>query len=102
MTKNILDNIMDIKEFIKTIIHYQELYWKIEDSIKPCDRENPISAKEIEAAYSQMNYIAEQLARFILNRNTRVNIFNADQIEFNEKIKNMNKKTVSEERTRMF
>lgn len=81
MNKHILDNVMDLKVFLKTIIHYQEIYWKIEDSIKPSMKEKPITAKEVETAYKQMNHIAEEVARFILNRNTRVNIFNLEQIK---------------------
>jgi len=77
----ILDNIMDLKVFLKTIVHYQEIYWKIEDSIKPCTREKPITAQDVEVAHKEMNYIAEQVARFILNRNTRVNIYNLEQLK---------------------
>lgn len=81
MSSNILDNVMDIKIFLKTIVHYQEIYWKIEDSIKCGSREKPITAQEVEAAYKEMNYIAEYVAKFILNRNTKVNIYNLEQLK---------------------
>ena len=82
MKSSILDNIMDIKVFLKTIAHYQDIYWKIEDSIKfNPDREKPVTADHVKLAYKEMNYIAEEVARFILNRNTRVNIYNLEQLE---------------------
>lgn len=80
MSSNILDNIIDLKIFLKHIIHYQEIYWKIEDSIKIND-EKPITAAQVEVAYKEMNNIAEQVARFILNRNTKVNIYNLEQLK---------------------
>lgn len=81
MNKNILDNVMDLKVFLRTIIHYQEVYWEIEDSIKPFIKDEPITAKDVEIAHKEMNYIAEQVARFILNRNTKVNIYNLEQLK---------------------
>lgn len=81
MRANIFDNIMDLKVFLKHIAHYQDIYWKIEDSIKPFAKEKPITAQQVEAAYKEMNYIAEQVARFILNRNTKVNIYNLEQLK---------------------
>jgi hypothetical protein len=80
MKDDILDNTMDIDSFIRTIVHYQKLYWNLEDSIKPNARVNPVTAEQVERVNKEMNYIAEQVAKFILNRNTKVNIYNFKQL----------------------
>ena len=72
----ILDNTMGLKDFLSTIARYQEDYWFLDDSLNGVNRNKEISAREVETIYQLQRYIAEEVARFILNRNTRVNIYN--------------------------
>lgn len=77
---NNLKIIGDLKQFINTIVYFQEMYWKCELELQSKN----ITAKECENLYETMNHIAESVARFILNKNNNVYIINNYQLEQKE------------------
>ncbi len=62
----------NLKYFFRTIINYQKLYWSLDDLT---EKEN-ITASELEALSMQKTWVAEQVARYILDRNRSIEIIN--------------------------
>lgn len=71
------DKKITIKYFFESITTWQKYYWHLEDSLK----KEGITDSEVEAIYHNQKAIAQDVARFILNRNMSVEILNNELIE---------------------
>lgn len=78
---NLFDKRITLKFFFRSISQWQKLYWDYDDSLK----KSGITAREVEQIYKNMNAVAEDVARFILDRNISVEILNNELI--GEKLK---------------
>ena len=74
---NYIDNIMTLENFLSMIIRFQNDYFLLDD----CLEKGGITAKEIACIYRMKSHIAEEVSRFILNRNTSVIIFDNKSTE---------------------
>lgn len=66
-----------LKHFLQRIIKYQESYKLLDNALNKPD----ITASEVECIYKQKNHIAEEVARFVLNKNITVEILNNELLE---------------------
>jgi len=71
------DKRIDVKHFFRCIIQWQKLYWAYDDALK----KPSITASEVEQIYRSKNAIAEDVARFILDRNMSVEILNNELLD---------------------
>ncbi len=67
---------INLKHFFHSISQWQEFYWACEDELKKPE----VSARDVEQIYKNMNAIAEDVARFILDRHMSVEILNNELI----------------------
>lgn len=62
---------MDLRSFLRTISHYQEQYFSLEEFLKNTPN---LSAGEVTSIYQQKQFIAGELVRFVFNQNVSVEI----------------------------
>jgi hypothetical protein len=71
------DRKLTLKHFFRCITEWQKLYWEYEDELK----KQGITASHVERIYISQTKIAEDVARFILDRNMNVEILNNKLLE---------------------